>query len=651
MWSKRTTILLLCSAAACLQAQTLAILANFNYSNGAQPTAPLVRGSDGNFYGTTYAGGAGGTVFKITPSGTLTSLYDFCAQPSCADGENPEAGLTLGAGGSFYGVTGGNIGTIFKITPSGSLTTLFTLTSGQDLAAGLVQGTDGNFYGTTHLGGASNNGTVFKVTPAGAFAPIYSFDSTFAGGGPYAGLVQGSDGNFYGTTQGGGSGVSGILFKITPGGTLTTVYNFCSLASCTDGAVPAAALTLGSDGNFYGTTSLYGAQPTDTGTIFKVTPSGVLTTLYSFTSNYNQGYPQGALLQATDGNFYGATTGGGANFSGSIYRITPSGVFTTLYSFGATPTDGATPIGGLVEGTDGNLYGTTYAGGTADAGTVFVLKLGLPVSTIGYPCAVTAPPAITGVDSASAYGGYPYFASGSWLEISGTNLADPNDPRLSAAVNPGQWTAADFNGVNAPTSLDGISVSIDGKPASVWYLSPGQLNVQAPEDSFLGSVAITVTNCGGVTSAPFHFPRQALAPGLLAPPSFAANGTQYLVATFVSDGAYVLNTAQGTALGVNSRPAKPGDQIIAYGIGFGDVTPSIPPGVMAEQLNSLNNPVALSFGSTNATLAYAGLAGNFVGLYEFYIDVPPGLANGDYRINVAQNGIPVPQTSYLSVHN
>jgi uncharacterized protein (TIGR03437 family) len=257
---------------------------------------------------------------------------------------------------------------------------------------------------------------------------------------------------------------------------------------------------------------------------------------------------------------------------------------------------------------------------------------------------------IATVDSASSYGGYPYFASGSWLEIKGSNMADPADPRLSAATNPGQWTAADFNGANAPTTLDGISVSINGKPAYVWYLSPGQLNVQAPEDSTINNVPITVTNCHA-TSSPIMFTRRALAPGLLAPPSFTVSGKPYMVATFLSDGAYVLSASASAALGVAGRPAAGGNLILAYGIGFGDVTPPILPGVMAEQSNALVNPVTISFGTTQASLAYAGLAGGFVGLYEFYINVPSGLANGDYQINVTQNGTTVPQTMYLTVQN
>ena len=265
-------------------------------------------------------------------------------------------------------------------------------------------------------------------------------------------------------------------------------------------------------------------------------------------------------------------------------------------------------------------------------------------------CTNAAAPVIASVTSASAYGGYPYFASGSWLEIKGSNLAEPSDPRLAFALNPGQWIANDFTGANAPISLDGISASVNGKPAYVWYLSTGQINVQAPQDSATGNVAVTVTNCKG-TSAPFTVQRQALAPGLLAPSNYTANGTQYLVATFASDGAYVLDTSTGASFGLNSRPAKPGDLIIAYGVGFGDVTPSILPGVVVQQGNAVSNPVTVSFGSANAAISYAGLAGNFVGLYEFYITVPPGLANGDYQINVKQNGVSLPQTVHLTVRN
>jgi uncharacterized protein (TIGR03437 family) len=335
---------------------------------------------------------------------------------------------------------------------------------------------------------------------------------------------------------------------------------------------------------------------------------------------------------------------------GTIFKITLDGTLTKLHDFCTNKTevclDGNNPQGSLFQASNGLIYGTASGGGAANGGVVFTLQLPAPP----YTCTNTTPPVISSVDSASAYGGYSYFASGSWLEIKGTNLADTNDPRLNNASHSGQWTSADFNGPNAPTNLDGISVSINGKPAYVWYLSPTQLNGQAPEDSATGNVQIVVTNCK-VSSSPVMFARQPLAPGLLAPPNYSSGGTQYMVATYQSDGAYVLNTSLGASLGLNSRPAKPGDLILAYGVGFGDVNPSILPGTIVNQSNTLVNPATFSFGSTPASVSYSGLAGSFVGLYEFYITVPAGLADGDYQINVTQNGTTVPQTLYLTVKN
>jgi uncharacterized protein (TIGR03437 family) len=340
--------------------------------------------------------------------------------------------------------------------------------------------------------------------------------------------------------------------------------------------------------------------------------------------------------------------------SNTVVAMVPLGAFPNGLAF--TP-DGkyvyvTTSVDATGEGL-GNVSVIDTASNTVIAKVVVgVTPYGLAIKAGGggFACTNTAPPSITSIVSASGYGGYSYFASGSWLEIKGSNLADPSDPRLKAATNPGQWTAGDFSGSNAPTVLDGISVNINGKPAYVWYLSPAQLNVQAPEDTATGNVAITVTNCKAASPA-FTLNRRALAPGFLAPSNYSANGTQYMVATFASDGAYVLNTATGAAFGLNSRPARPGDVIVAYGIGFGDVTPSILPGVIVGQSNSLVNGITVSFGSTSAALTYAGLAGSFVGLYEFYITVPAGLANGDYQINVKQGGVAVPQTMYLTVHS
>jgi uncharacterized protein (TIGR03437 family) len=362
--------------------------------------------------------------------------------------------------------------------------------------------------------------------------------------------------------------------------------------------------------------------------------------------SFNPGSNPNLIVLCSDNNLRPAKGCASANPYEYIehYFSTYTAVYKTSQSYTFTWTPPAASVGNV------NFYvaGNVVNFNNTDDGGDHVYTASYTLSP-AFACTNTVAPAITFIDSASGYGGYSYFASGTWLEIKGTNLADPADPRLANATNPGQWTAGDFNGVIAPTSLDGISVSVNGKPAAVWYLSPTQLNVQAPEDTAIGNVQITVTNCK-VTSPPFTFTKQALAPGMLAPSTYSANGTPYMIATFL-DGAYVLNTSTGAAFGLNSRPAKPGDLIVAYGIGFGDVTPSILPGIVVEQANALVNPVTISFGSTQAMLGYAGLAGSYVGLYEFYIYVPTGLANGDYLITVAQNKVALPQTMYLTVHN
>jgi len=308
---------------------TLTTLHSFESTDGVEPFAELVQATDGNFYGTTEFGGANaeGTVFKITPSGKLTTLYSFCSQSGCTDGYAPSAALVQATGGNFYGTTyyGGNLtcvggcGTVFKITPSGTLKTLhsFHLADGATPEAALVQANDGNFYGTTSVGGASGDGAVFKITPSGTLTTLHSFD--FADGAtPQAALVQANDGSLYGTTPDGGAYSDGTIFKITPSGTLTMLYSFCSKSGCTDGAVPTAAMVQATDGNFYGTTFNGGAY--NDGTIFKVTQSGKLTTLHSFdgTDGFN---PFAALVQDTNGDFYGTTFYGGPNSYGTIFSL------------------------------------------------------------------------------------------------------------------------------------------------------------------------------------------------------------------------------------------------------------------------------------------------------------------------------------------
>jgi uncharacterized repeat protein (TIGR03803 family) len=377
--------------------------------DGAYPRAGLVQGSGGNLYGTTAEGGANdwGTVFKITPSGTLTTLYSFCSQGGCGDGTEPTAGLVQGTGGDFYGTTRSTgspgDGTVFRITSSGALTTLYSFCSqsgcadGRLPAAGLVQAAGGNLYGTTSDGGAkcrfgdSACGTVFRITPSGTLTTLHSFcsQSGCKGGDPEGALVQATDGNFYGTTAAGGANSRGTVFKITPSGTLTTLYDFCSQSSCTDGSDPIAGLVQATDGNFYGTTGGGGAN--DWGTVFKITPSGTLTTLYSFCSQSGctDGKEPTALLQDTNGNFYGTTFAGGAGTPcpgrcGTVFSLSVGlGPFVKTQ-----PASGR--VGGFVEILGTNLTGATSVSFNGTA-AVFRVVLNSLIKTTVPEGATTGP--------------------------------------------------------------------------------------------------------------------------------------------------------------------------------------------------------------------------------------------------------------------
>jgi uncharacterized repeat protein (TIGR03803 family) len=401
-----------------LHAQTFDSLISFDITNGANPWfVSLAQGTDGNLYGTTTAGGENtgcgdgygcGTIFRITQAGKLTTLYSFCSQASCADGWEPMGSLVQGTNGNFYGTTPtssfaiqniceAQCGTIFEITPSGKFTNLYTFcsqpncTDGYFVSQSLSQGADGNFYGTTFHGGANGGGTIFKITPTGTLTTIYNFCSQpncADGLAPSVAPVQAANGYLYGSTNFGATNDSGTIYAITPAGKLTTLLNLVPQS----GGAP--ALIQGADGNLYGTTEFGGTcsinSPTGCGTVFKLTPEGKPTVLYSFC--ISGGYcpdgqmPTAGLTQGSDGNFYGTTSYGGNNgVYGTAFKITPTGQLTTLYSFcsqtGCADGDGA--YGGLTQATNGNFYGVTYYGGDnkdcggLPCGTLFSISVGL----------------------------------------------------------------------------------------------------------------------------------------------------------------------------------------------------------------------------------------------------------------------------------
>jgi len=382
--------------------------------DASQPNGPLLLASDGNFYGTSRAGGANrcgdidfpcGAVFKVTPDGKETVISSFGL--SATDAYRPNAGLIQGKDGALYGTTsnGGTYGggTVFKVTLGGVRTILYsfgaTLTDGVVPTAALIQADDDNFYGTTSSGGGNhcgnipqaggNCGTIFRVTPQGVETVMHSFGA-FAGDGvePLGALLQASDGNFYGTTIDGGAGTCGVsvdipnscgtVFKMTPAGVVTIIHSFGAKG---DGIAPQGTLVQGADGALYGTTPSGGAVGYASGIVFRITLAGKETVFYSFGPALTDGDgPSPFLILASDGNFYGTTRSGGANqctSCGTVFRLTPAGAHTVLASFGPVNIAPNDPGAGVTEGPDGALYGVTFSGpaGVSLGGNVFKLVI------------------------------------------------------------------------------------------------------------------------------------------------------------------------------------------------------------------------------------------------------------------------------------
>jgi len=337
-------------------AQIYSDIFNFNSSTGDSPTNPQVmaQGQDGNLYGTLPQGfGNSGVVFKFIPAtATYTILHYFAG----TDGSRPVSGLTLGLDGNFYGttVTGGsyNSGTIFKITPSGTFTSLYTFTAGTD--GGYPYGTpilgnDGNLYGVTQYA------TAYKITPSGVFTLLGTIPSR-----SYAPLYLGRDGNFYGTTLYGGTLNQGTVFKMNPSGVVTIIYNF----DTTHGAVPYAGVVQSGDGSFFGTTTAGGTG--GGGVVYRVTQSGNIKVLHNFpVGTQSDGYdPIANVLLATDGFSYGTAWAGGLNNYGVVFSIAPTGSYSILNQFDKP--SGSNASSNMVQHTNGSLYGMANGGLSVD---------------------------------------------------------------------------------------------------------------------------------------------------------------------------------------------------------------------------------------------------------------------------------------------
>jgi uncharacterized repeat protein (TIGR03803 family) len=474
------------------QAQTFNTIVTFDGSNGDEVTNALIEGPDGNFYGVSET-----NVFRITPGGNLYTVHKFCSQPNCTDGA-----IAYGS---------------------------------------LLQTANGNLYGTTAYGGVNNFGEVYEITAGGQFKVLYSFCSvnspTFCadGGFPWAGLAVGLDGDLYGTTSFGGASEShGTIFKITPAGKLTTLHVFCADGnpSCPDGSTPYSPLLLASNGKFYGTT-FYGGSSWNFGIAFEMTPAGKLTPLHEFCTPTNclDGYsPYSGLIQASDGNLYGTTYYGGTapGQNGTIYRLSLSGNYATIYNFCSQTncTDGINPIGGVIQGTDGNFYGTTSDGGSpfldcpgsgfgTDCGTVFQFTQGA-LNVLHSFCAQSGSCPDGGVPEASLLqatdgtfygstsigGGRDCFGNGSCGTL------------FTVSMSLGSFVKAqiDFGKVGQVVSIlgnnltDTTNVSFNGTPAQFKVMSDTYLKAQVPPGATTGTIEVTTPSGTLKSNVPFYVP-------------------------------------------------------------------------------------------------------------------------------------------------
>jgi len=522
--SNASTIQLLAVFVVMLAASAHAQTYNVQYNFGnvtCDPLTPassgiIAQGRDGNMYSSTATGGcfgSNGAVFKVSPKGNLSVVYSF--NHAIGDQILAFSGATLGTDGNFWGTNeGGDFGgNIWKVTPAGKETTFDVFggtkeVNGIEPTAPPVQGMDGNWYGTTNQGGNVSKctynfggcGVIYKITPSGKFKVIHTFDQA-NGANPDSPLVLGTDGNFYGTTYHGGTvgkvfENAGVIFKVTPAGTYTVLYVFCTVAGCHDGANPIGGLTQGTDGNFYGTTE-YGGGSTilPEGVAFKVTPAGKLTVLNSFctlASCKDGSSPFGGLVQATDGNLYGTTLGGGAHNQGIIFQVTPKGKFTILHSFQDATGSlfGEYPEVTLIQNTNGILYGDTMNGGTSGRhqGVFYSIDMGLKpfVSMVAWYGAVGNTIEILGQGlkgtTAVSFNGTP---ATTFTAVSGTYL--------TAVVPPG--TTA---GLVTVTTPGGVLTS-----NRAFKVLPGIQSFSPPSGPVGTKVTIAGSNFTGATGVSF----------------------------------------------------------------------------------------------------------------------------------------------------
>ncbi|HZT43667.1 MAG TPA: choice-of-anchor tandem repeat GloVer-containing protein [Chthonomonadaceae bacterium] len=467
---------------------TITTLYQMGANDGYQSSA-LVQAPDGNFYGTAQ-GGADfeGTIFCVSPSGQYSTIYTFAGT---AEGAQPSSPLIVASDGNLYGTAlqygAFNAGTVYQVTTSGMLTVLHTFDNATDgeQPYGVTQASDGYLYGVTSNGGPGGYGTIYRLGLDGTFIVLHAFTAS-DGAAPTAPPIEGTDGDLYGTTYGGGAYGYGTVYKISKAGAFTLLHSF---TGGTGGIQPSVRLVQASDGNFYGTTKSGGTTAND-GTIFRISPSGTFATIHvlGFADGSDPGVP---LIQAADGYLYGGDFNGGSSGVGSgdtgeIFRVSLSGAFTGLYTFFGSA-NGSSP-NGLVQGMDGNLYGTTYGGGASGHGTVFRWPLASGIQKLSPSTLPAGSPATT----LTVYGSN--FMPGAVVRWNGNAL---DTSWVSASALKAQIPASDLAAATTakitvanPTATGNVSAA---KSFTVTVTSIG-MNVGTPyRDSATGLIVVPVT--------------------------------------------------------------------------------------------------------------------------------------------------------------
>jgi uncharacterized protein (TIGR03437 family) len=544
--------------------------------------------------GNLYVADTFNAVRKITPAGAISTVAGSYAL-SGFGGDGGQAtqallyspsGVAVDSSGSLYIADLGN-NRIRKVAPSGVITTV--------------------------AGGGTGSGDGVAATSVSLSAP--------------AGVAVDSAGNFYFSE--GGVAVSAVR-KVTTSGIISTIAGGSSVNTPVGVAVDAGGSIFIADGG--------------NERIVKVTPAGAITTVAGIVGNFGYSGDGGPATSAA----IGVPTGVAVDASGDLFitdganqrirMVSPSGTISTIAGNGMLGISGdggpATSAAinapfGIAVGSGGKIY---FSEGGVPSGSVRVLT----------PTGAASPntPAIAqgGIVSAGAFGGFTSAAPGSWIEIYGSNLAP--DSR--------SWAGSDFNGVSAPTSLDGVNVTVGGQAAFVDFISPTQVNAQVPSSVATGAQPVIVTTSNG-SSAPVSLTVNAVYPGLLAPPSFIVGGNQYAAALFSDGATYAL--PPGAIPGVASRRAKPGDIVTFYGVGFGAVNPNIPAGQIVQQTNQLALALHMFIGQTAATYTYDGLVSGAIGLYQINV-VVPSLANSDLvPVSFSLGNFNSTQTLYIAVQN